>query len=212
MRQLSPYRTVQGAKRALDNGGRFYNLFTRAGDNVVEGVELARAAGVYSSDAMAFLYFEMALMELPPEEKAEVLALLAPDLRAQLEAKRPAVLPPSRVEPEGRAGVPTIVTGYPRFVEDKTELKGFIVMVAPVIMMVPIMDEFDVYEVFDTADQVYPRTLIATVRGSKRLDGARAKSGGGRTRFGGVLKELRFEDKTGREHGLYMEAAYYTPL
>jgi hypothetical protein len=85
-------------------------------------------------------------------------------------------------------------------------------MVAPVIAMVPIMDEFDVYEVFDTADQVYPRTLIATVRGSKRLDGAHAKSGGGRIRFGGVLKELRFEDKTGREHGLYMEAAYYTPL
>ena len=156
MRQLSPYRTVQGAKRALDNGGRFYNLFTRAGDNVVEGVELARAAGVYSSDAMAFLHFEMALMDLPPEEKAEVLALLAPDLKAQLEVKRPRVLLPSRVEPDGRAGIPTIVTGYPRFVEDKTELKGFTIMVTPVIMMVPIMDEFDVYEVFDTADQAYP--------------------------------------------------------
>ncbi len=205
MRQLSPYRTVQGATRALDNGGRFYNLFTRAGDNVVEGVELARAAGVYSSDAMAFLHFEMALMDLPAAEQAEVLSLLVPDLRAQLEAKRPTVLLPSRVEPEGKAGMPTIVTGYPRFVEDKTQLKGFIVMVAPVIMMVPIMDEFDVYEVFDTADQVYPRTLIATVRGSKRLEASRA-------RFGGVLKELRFEDKTGREHGLYMEAAYYTLL
>ena len=205
MRQLSPYRTVQGARRALDNGGRFYNLLTRAGDNVVEGVELARAAGVYSSDAMAFLHFEMALMDLPPEERAEVLSLLVPDLRAQLEAKRPRVLLPSRVEPEGRAGVPAIVTGYPRFVEDKTQLQGFIVMVAPVIMMVPITDEFDVYEVFDSEDQAYPRTLIATVRGSKRLDDAR-------TRFGGVLKELRFEDKTGREHGLYMEAAYYTPL
>jgi hypothetical protein len=205
MRQLSPYRTVQGAKRALDNGGRFYNLFTRAGDNVVRRSELARAAGVYSSDVMAFLHFEMALMELPPEEQEEVRSLLVPNLRAQLEAKRPRVLLPSRVEPEGRAGVPAIVTGYPRFVEDKTQLRGFIVMVAPIIMMVPIMDEFDVYEVFDTADQAYPRTLIATVRGSKRLDDAR-------TRFGGVLKELEFVDKTSRQHGLYMEAAYYTPL
>jgi len=212
MRRLSPYRTVQGASRALDNGGRFYNLFTRAGDNVVQGAELARAAGVYSSDAMAFLYFEMALMDLPPEEQKEVRSLLAPDLRAKLEAKRPRVLLPSRVEPEGAAGVPAIVTGYPSFMEDKTQLKGFIVTVTPVIMMVPIMDEFDVYEVFDTADRAYPRTLIATVRGSRRLDGAHAKSGGSRTRFGGVLKELRFEDKTGRVHGLYMEAAYYTPL
>ena len=92
MRQLSTYKTVQGAKRALDNGGRFYNLWTKAGDNVVEGVELARAAGVYSSDAIAFLHFEMALMDLPAEQKAEVRSLLAPELRTQLEAKRPRVL------------------------------------------------------------------------------------------------------------------------
>jgi hypothetical protein len=52
---------------------------------------------------------------------------------------------------------------------------------------------------------VAPRALIATVRGSKRLDGSC-------TRFGGVLKELRFEDKTRRYLGLYLEAAYYTPL
>ncbi|MFN2292578.1 MAG: hypothetical protein ACK2UC_15410 [Anaerolineae bacterium] len=205
MRQISPYQTLQGATRALDNGGRFYNLFTRAGDNVVEGVELARAAGVYSSDAMAFLYFEMALMDLPGEEKAKVLSLLAPDLRAQLEAKRPRVLPPSRVESEGKIGVPAIVTGYPYFVEDKSQLRGFVVMVVPMIMMVPIMDEFDVYELFDTPDRAYPRTLLATVRGSRRLDGAHI-------RCGGVLKELWFEDKTSRQHGLYLEAAYYTPL
>ena len=205
MRQLSPYRTVQGARRALDNGGRFYNLFTRAGDNVVEGVELARAAGVYSSDAMAFLYFEMALMDLAPEQQKEVRSLLAPDLRARLETKRPRELLPSQVEPEGRAGFPAIVTGYPRFVEDKTQLRGFIIPVAPIIATVPIVDEFDVYEVFDTADKAYPRTLIATVRGSKRLQGSC-------TRFGGVFKELEFEDKTSRHHGLYIEAAYYTPL
>ena len=205
MRQISPYQTLQGARRALDNGGRFYNLFTKAGDNVVEGVELARAAGVYSSDAMAFLYFEMALMDLPDEDKAEVLSLLAPDLRAQLEAKRPWVLPPSRVESEGRTGLPAIVTGYPYLVEDKSQLRGFVVMVAPMIMMVPIVDEFDVYELFDTPDRAYPRTLLPTVRGSKRLDGSRI-------RFGGAIKELRFEDKTSRQHGLYLEAAYYTPL
>jgi hypothetical protein len=205
MRLISPYRTVQGAKRALDNGGRFYNLFTKAGDDLVEGVELARAAGVYSPDAMAFLHFEMALMELPAAEKAEVLSLLAPDLKAQFEAKRPKVLKPSQVESQGATGVPAIVTGYPSFIEDKSQLRGVFVMAAPVIMMVPIVDEYDLYEVVDTPDWVAPRALIATVRGSKRLDGSC-------TRFGGVLKELRFEDKTRRYLGLYLEAAYYTPL
>ena len=140
MQQLRPYRTVQGAKRALDNGGRFYNLRTRAGDNIVDGVELARAAGAPSSSPIAFLHLEMALMDLPAEQKAEVLSLLAPDLKVQLEAKRPRVLQPSLVQSEGAVGVPAVVTGYPSFVEDRAQLQGFMVMVAPAIMMIPITD------------------------------------------------------------------------
>jgi hypothetical protein len=50
-----------------------------------------------------------------------------------------------------------------------------------------------------------PRTVIATTRGSKRLDGLH-------TRFGGVLKELYFEDKTSKDHGLFLETIYYTLL
>jgi hypothetical protein len=205
MRQLVPYRTVQGARNALDNGGRFYNLMARAGDDVVDGGELARAAGVYSADIKAFLHFEMALMDLPAAQKAEVLSLLSPDLEQRLQKSRPRVLQPSVVESEGSAGDPAIVTGYPVYVEDRTQLQGFIVMVTPVIMMIPIMDQFDVYEVYDMPEQTEPRTVVATVRGSKRLDGVYS-------RFGGVLKELHFEDKTGKDHGLYLEAMYYTPL
>ena len=205
MRQLRPYRTVQGAKSALDNGGRFYNLWAKAGDDVVTAGELACAAGVYSSDMRAFLHFEMALMDLPVEQKAEVLSLLSPDLEKRLQKSRARVPRPSAVESEGIAGVPAIVTGYPSYVEDRTQLQGFIVIVTPVMGMIPLVDQFDVYEVYDTPEQIEPRTVIATVRGSKRLDGLYS-------RFGGVLKELHFEDKTGKDHGLYLEAMYYTPL
>ena len=205
MRQIKPYQTVWGARRALDNGGRFYNLWAKAGDDVVDAGELARAAGVHSSDMRAFLHFQMALMDLPEKQKAEVRSLLSPDLEKRLQTNRARVLSPSVVEAKGIAGVPAIVTGYPSYVEDRTQLRGFVVMVTPVIMMIPIMDQFDVYEVYDTPEQIEPRTVIATVRGSKRLDGIYA-------RFGGVLKELHFEDKTGKDHGLYLEAMYYTPL
>jgi len=62
-----------------------------------------------------------------------------------------------------------------------------------------------VYEVFDTPDLSTPKTVIATTRGTKRLDGIY-------NRFGGLLKELYCEDKTSKEHGLYLEAIYYTRL
>ena len=113
MRQIKPYQTVWGARRALDNGGRFYNLWTQAGDNVVDSGELARAAGVHSSDMRAFLHFEMALMDLPDRQKAEVRSLLSPGLQNRLQKNRPRVLKPSLVESDGASGVPAIVTGYP---------------------------------------------------------------------------------------------------
>ena len=35
MRELTPYRTVHGLQTAVNNGGRFYNLFSSANDQVV---------------------------------------------------------------------------------------------------------------------------------------------------------------------------------
>ncbi len=75
----------------------------------------------------------------------------------------------------------------------------------PAVILIPIYDQFDVYEVFDSSDLRTPRTVIATTRGSKRLDSIHS-------RFGGVLKKLYFDDKTGKEHGLYLETIYYTQL
>lgn len=203
MREVRPYRTLEGAVRALDNGGRFYNLFANAEDGLVEPGELARAAG--ASGTRAILFFEMALADLSPAERAGVETLMTPALRARYETRRPRILLPSVVEQQGEEGTPAIVTGYPYFLEDRTQLQGFIIMVTPVVMFIPIMDQFDVYEVFESPDRQEPRTVIATTRGSKRLEGVQ-------TRFAGVLQKLQFEDKTGKGHGLFLETAYYTPL
>lgn len=205
IRQLKPYQTLQGALKALDNGGRSYNAFPRAGDDVVEATELARAAGSVASGKKAFLHFEMALMDLPWEDAGRVVASLAPSLLVRYTEERPTVLAPSAVETEGHAGRSTIVTGYPVFVEDRTQLTGYIVLVTPVIMVLPIFDQFDVYEVFDTPACLAPRTIVATARRSRRLDGVM-------TRFGGTLRELYFEDQTAKDHGHYLEVAFYTPL
>ena len=68
MRQVIPYRTLRGATKALDNGGRFYNPFAKADDGVVSAAELARAAGVFSSDLRALLFLEMATAGLSADE------------------------------------------------------------------------------------------------------------------------------------------------
>lgn len=205
MRKIVPYKTKLGALRALDNGGRFFNLFANAEDNVIEPPELTKATGSLSLGTKTFLHFEMALLELPPGQQAETTTLLSPGLRNKYIDRRPRSMTPSRVESEGKEGMPAIVSGFPVFVENKSQFRGFIVLVVPVVMMIPITDQFDVYEVFDTPEMKAPRTVIATARGSKRLDSVT-------TRFGGVLRELQFEDKTGKSHSLYLDSLYYTPL
>jgi hypothetical protein len=205
MREIKPYKTLQGARRALDKSGRIYNLLARSGDDIIDTAELTRAAGVYSTGTKAFLHFEMALMALPPDEQQQIVSSLSPKSLERFKSNRPSTLAPSSVETKGQAGDPTIVSGYPIFVEDKTQFTGYIVIIVPVVILIPIFDQFDVYEVFDSADLSTPRTVTATTRGSKRLDGTH-------TRFAGVLKELYFEDKTSKDHGLYLESIYYTRL
>ena len=55
--------------------------------------------------------------------------------------------------------------------------------------LIPIFDKFDVYEVYSDSDLQGNKTIIATVRGSKRLASTM-------TTFGGIVKKLKFKDKS----------------
>lgn len=103
-----------------------------------------------------------------------------------------------------------IAAGFPRFVEDKTQLNGFIMIPittnnVTTFMMIPIFDQFDVYEVFDDRRMRKPNSMITTVRGQKL-------SHDGPIRFGGVLRKLQFKDKTEKSHKFYLETVFYTKL
>jgi len=210
MREITPYKTLRGLQKTLDNGGRFYNFFTDANDSVVSRAELAKAAGVFSNEVSAFLFLEMAQQELPLADRSSIETLLETDLRRRYRRQKPVTLNPSEVESSGVAGKAVIVAGYPRFVENKTNFAGFIMMPMQVgntttFMMIPIFDQFDVYEVFDDRRMRKPNSMIATVRGRKlNCDSP--------IRFGGVLKKLEFKDKTKKSHKFYLEVAYYTRL
>jgi hypothetical protein len=210
MRELKPYRTQHGLRTALDNGGRFYNFFSTSQDNIVTRGELAKAAGVFSASTQAFLFLEMMQQELSAEERQSTLLLLESGLRKDYQRQRPITLLPSLVETKGVAGRSVIVAGYPRFVENKTELSGFIMIPVSTgkvttFTMIPIFDRFDVYEVFDDRRMRKPNTVIATVRG-QRFDHD------GMIRFGGVLKKLQFKDETKKSHRFYLETMFYTRL
>ncbi len=208
MKEIIPYDGLEAALASLDNGGRFYNILTHAGDDEIEPGELARVAGVYGDRQQMFLFLEMALCGCSQGDRDVVTARLSDDLRAQWGEHAPQVLAPSDADERGVAGGSAIITGFPRFVEDKTVFSGFIFVPistgkTTAIMMIPIMDHFDVYELTDEVSS--QTTFVANVRGTARLPVQR-------TRFGGILKETT-RDKDGEEKDrLFLEGVYLTHL
>ncbi len=69
--------------------------------------------------------------------------------------------------------------------------------------MVPIMDQYDIYELTDESSST--TTFLANVQGTARLPVERA-------RFGGILKETSIDNHGKNKDRLFLEAHYYTKL
>ena len=70
-------------------------------------------------------------------------------------------------------------------------------------MMIPLYDQFDVYEVFDDRRMRRPCCVVATTRGTEFPANQPV-------RFAGILKKVEAEKDTERRHRFYLEAHYYT--
>ena len=213
MQQVKPYRTTQGALRALDNGGRFYNLFTSAGDDVVTGAELKRAARVVGSIQLAYLFFGMALAELDENERKAVESRLEPGLRRGLKGKGPAVLSPGDFQ-GSKAGRTYMVEGHLRRLADH-EQSGFIYVPIQVgtitsMMLLPTSEVFESFE-------VTRENARGSVRAEKgcvvRIPKGRWKPvKNRRIRWGGLAQEMSLTQKKSASKRLYLAPSYYTVL
>jgi hypothetical protein len=85
---------MQGLRKAIDNGGRFYNFLTEADDHVVTRAELAKAAGVFTAGVNAFLFLEMAQQDLSSEDQRSIIDLLESGLRKEYRRSGPRTLAP----------------------------------------------------------------------------------------------------------------------
>jgi hypothetical protein len=210
MRKVKPYRTFHGAARALDNGGRFFNLFTRAGDDVVSRAELARVAGVTGGVTGALVFFEMALCELGEGDRSRLVAMLEPKLRRRLRDEPVESIAPERFARNAVAGRPYIVEGRAKKVASKTGISGFIFIPVTAgnvtsFSMIPITEVYDVYEVSGTRVKSGPGCRL-TLR--KKTDIALSRP----IRWGGVAKEQHATKDRDSRKDLYLEPCCYMPL
>lgn len=205
MNQIVPYKTIAEALQVLDNGGRFYNLFTKADDGIITTAEIAKVAGVFSGKQQSILYFSAVLSQLDKKAQEEILEKTDKDVKAIYLQYKPQFLLPSEAVEKGVVSANAIITGVPKLVDAKTEFKGFIIVPIAAgkvmtMILVPIMDRYDVYELRDhnTAETF----LIAHARGEEKLPEELMK-------VAGIIKELKADKKEELPPKKFLEALYY---
>ena len=210
MREIEPYRNLQELQKAIDNGGRFYNLFTAADDAVVSPGELAKAAGVFTAGMEAFLFLELAQQKLSAEDRKAVFELLQPSLQKRFAIAGPKLLVPSSVECACAVDQAVVTTGFARFMREASQLGGFVmvpIMVGKVMTMIPnpITDTFCIYEFFDDAAMTSASAMVTTPK-DKRFEHE------GPIRVGGAMRKIEYKDKEPKTHELFLETLYFTKL
>jgi hypothetical protein len=205
MNNITPFYSSVDAIKALDNGGRFYNLFTKAEDGVISKSELARTGGVFSDHDKMMLYLEMSLSELGQSARENVLSHLDDKLHKYYLENIPAKLSLDKVQEIGAKSQTAIISGEVSGMFSKSDSPGFIIVPVmigsvPTYMMSPITDQYIVYPIQSKeSDQTL---VLAYPKGKPELPT-------GRVSVGGVLKELYSDNKSSSAKSLYMEAAYY---
>lgn len=154
MQTIKPYENYDEALNALDNGGRFYNLLTKADDGIITTAEIGKTAGVFSNKQQSILFLEAALLRLNQNDKNKVLSKLEDKLKKAYVTFKPQYLLPSEVSEKGKIASGLIATGVPKLIDSKTDFNGFIIipiMVGKVMTMtlIPMYETYDVYEFRD---------------------------------------------------------------
>lgn len=205
MKKITPYPSLQEAKEALDNGGRFYNLLTKADDGVISKAELGKVAGVFNDKQKMMLFLTLAISELHENDRNVIVHTLSEDLRTLYHQHKPQELLPSEVATQGDLSANVILEGIPKLIESKSDFNGFIMIptMAGSVMtfiMVPIIDEYDVYELKDEASAA--SFTIAHTKRSAKLPEKKIK-------VAGVLKELKAKEDEEKASKKFLEAVYY---
>jgi hypothetical protein len=208
MKKIEPFRNYRDALSTLDNGGRFYNILTKADDGIISKAELGKVGGIFYDKQQMILFFELSISKLGDEKKKAVISKLDDNLQKMYLKYKPIELLPSEAYTKGTIASNTIITGIPTLTESKSEFIGFIMI--PIITgnvttftMIPLIDMYDVYEIRD--EESDENFLIAHAKGATKLPKKKMK-------VAGVLKELRSDRKERAASKRFLEAIYHMEI
>ena len=208
MKKIEPFRNLKDAVSNLDNGGRFYNILTKADDGIISKAELGKLGGIFYDKQQMILFLELSISKLTDDKRTAVISKLEKNLQELYIKYKPMELLPSEAYTKGIIASNTIITGIPTLIESKSEFVGFIMI--PMVVgkvttftMIPLIDMYDVYELRDEASD--KNFLIAHAKGATKLPQRKIK-------VAGVLKELKSNEKEKTTSKRFLETIYHMEI
>lgn len=206
MTEVIPFNNILEARTSLDNGGRFYNLLTKAQDGQITSQELSKVAGLFSDQQKSILFLELSLLTLDTPAKRQVLNSFSDELKRAYEKHCPQQFSPSEAATKGKLSTTAIIKGVPKKIEARTEFNGFImipIMAGSVttFSMIPIFDEYDVYQIYDQTQG--GSFFLAHYPGAGQLPEKCIMASG-------ILKELEIKEGGQKKPQKFLEGLYYS--
>ena len=206
MQLISPYNSASEALSSLDNGGRFFNFLTDANDGEIEAEELGKVAGVFKDQQKMMLFLELSTELLASTEKQQITSTLSADLQLAMSDYKPMRLAPKEAKEMAPIGSSAIITGVPKFIEGKSDFKGFIIVPimagsAMTMVMIPMIEQYNVYHLTDEISN--KDFIIAHAKNQAKLPEVKISCGG-------IIKELSANKSGNGEKDKFLEALYYT--
>ena len=208
MKKIEPYKNINDAISNLDNGGRFYNILTKADDGIISKSELGKVGGIFNDKQQMILFFELSISNLDDKKRNTIISKLEESLQELYLKHKPIELLPSEAYTKGVIASNAIITGIPKLTESKSDFIGFIMI--PIIAgnvkqfsMIPLIDLYDVYELRD--EESDKNFLIAHSKGTNKLPEKRIK-------VAGVLKELKSDKNEKKATKKFLEAVYHMEI
>jgi hypothetical protein len=208
MKKIEPYRNINDAISNLDNGGRFYNILTKADDGTISKSELGKVGGIFNDKQQMILFLELSISKLDNGKKNAILSKLDENLQKIYLEYKPIELVPPEAGSKGIIAANTIITGIPKLTTSKTDFIGFIlvpIMIGNVttFSLIPLIEIYDVYELRDeNSSQSF---LIAHSKGTNKFPEKKII-------VAGVLKELKANKNEKKASKMFLEAVYHMEI
>ncbi len=201
MELIKPFTSASQAIDLLDNGGKFYNIFTSADDDIISPSEVGKLAGVVFEKQKAVLYLQLALSKLSSREQLEVEGRFDDTLSENYAKFQAETLHSVRNLNDNKISTNVIIRGTVRKIEEAGYVTGFIqIPVVDTFTLIPISETYTVYELMEEGNGT--GVLLAHEKSEAEMP-ERVLT------IAGVVKEFQLEESEGSSTQKFIEVSYY---